>query len=623
MNLKTPVFRRICCLLLAAVLTLSVCSCASPGDDDSSPKGAVSHGADQISTEADYRETASPAPSSAEESAEASVNTPRSIIVAEETIPKHADILFEDMVYERPDLDALYAHFEEALELTAADGREEELLELYQTLLDEISQVSTMDTLATLQNEIDLSNEYYEAEMNLLDNELTRIDNRMNDVTEAILTSEYRDAFTAAMGKDFIARYEVNSKLNSPEIEELSDQENALITEYKKLLAQEYTTVYNGVEVSLADLDFSDPDVATPYYEIYEQENTACAEVYLQLVQVRVQIAELLGYDNYADYAYDCLGRDFTREEAAEFAKQVKEYLVPLYTELSDRYYYQLYYTQNSSEVTLEDGFEYLREALSAEFPAAMTEALDYMLDHHLYILDDDPNMMPAGFTTIIDDYAAPFLFINTASYTDPGTLFHEFGHYYNFYLMGSPKWNDSNNLDLAEVHSQGLELLMFHYYDQIYGDDAELMQVSVILDLLYSILSGCCEDEFQQAVFENPDMTVNQMNLLHARLFSEYFGYPVYYEWVEIHHHFETPFYYISYATSAVSAFEIWEIAQSDRSAALDSYRSVTQNTLNCGYLEPLSRAGLSNPFTSDMVQKLADTLYEEYLPDADGRAA
>ena len=40
-------------------------------------------------------------------------------------------------------------------------------------------------------------------------------------------------------------------------------------------------------------------------------------------------------------------------------------------------------------------------------------------------------------------------MFVNTDYYTDPGTLFHEFGHYYNFYLMGETLWNDGNNLDL------------------------------------------------------------------------------------------------------------------------------------------------------------------------------
>mgnify|MGYP000223011106 CR=1 FL=1 len=71
-------------------------------------------------------------------------------------------------------------------------------------------------------------------------------------------------------------------------------------------------------------------------------------------------------------------------------------------------------------------------------------------------------------------------------------------------------------------------------------------------MNLVDSVLQGCAEDEFQQAVFEDPDMPLDEMNLLHAQIYQDYMGYPLVYEWVDIHHHFETPFYYVSYATSA-----------------------------------------------------------------------
>ena len=92
-----------------------------------------------------------------------------------------------------------------------------------------------------------------------------------------------------------------------------------------------------------------------------------------------------------------------------------------------------------------------------------------------------------------------------------------------------------------------------------------------------------------------------------------QYFGYPVYYEWIEIHHHFETPFYYISYATSAISALEIWRDAVIDRSKALDTYQKLSHFTLNVDYLDALSQAGMSNPFSSDIVDEIADTLAKE----------
>lgn len=592
---------RILSLLLCLMLAISGCS----SKPDSGKTAQTTTAAE---TSAATAET-----SSSEQAADV---IPAVIDVPDEVIPEHSDLNYEDMVYVRPDLDAIYAMFDDALQLVSQTGSQETLFSQYDSLLKQFSEVSTMSTLASLQYEMDLSNSYYEEESNLLDNELTKMDNRMNELTEAILQSEYADAFTNVYGEDFVARYEKFSKLNSPEIEALCEQETQLISEYKKLLSKEYSTIYKGKEVTLDTLDWSDENVATPYYAIYEQKNAECGEIYRQLVQIRVQIAKTLGYDSYTDYAYDCLDRDFTKEDSAQFCEMVKEYIVPVYQALENEYYYTMQSSYYSNDVFIEDGFDYLETALSAEFPAAMTEALNYMLDHNLYILDDDANMMTAGFTTLINSYGAPYLFINTSVYTDPSTLFHEFGHYYNFYLMGETGWNDSNNLDLAEVHSQGMEVLMMEYYPEIYGDNAEGMEIYVLYNLLYSIVMGACEDEFQQAVFENPDMSLAEMNMLHCQLFEEYMGYSAYYyEWVEIHHHFETPFYYISYATSAASTFELWEMEELSRDAALAAYRSITQNTLNTGYLEPLARAGLRDPFHSDMLKDVADMISERFL--------
>ena len=75
--------------------------------------------------------------------------------VPDEVIPEHAELNYADMTYTRPDLDAVNANFELALSLAGQDNAQEQLFETYDTLLEQISQISTMDTLATLQNEID------------------------------------------------------------------------------------------------------------------------------------------------------------------------------------------------------------------------------------------------------------------------------------------------------------------------------------------------------------------------------------------------------------------------------------------------------------------------------------
>ena len=232
------------------------------------------------------------------------------------------------------------------------------------------------------------------------------------------------------------------------------------------------------------------------------------------------------------------------------------------------------------------------------------------MEERKLYDFGGGDSKMVSAFTSYISGQNAPYLFVNTAVYQDPTTIFHEFGHYYNFYLSQPALWNDGNNLDIAEVHSQGLEVLMHEAYDQLYGKDADLMRLASLKDLLYAVLSGCSEDKFQQWVYENPDATLDELNAVHAELDTQFGMYEMYYEWVEIPHHFESPFYYISYATSAISALEIWETAQQDRDHALEIYDQITQFTNNAQYREPLEQCGLSDPFDSNCVEEIAEVL-------------
>ena len=529
-----------------------------------------------------------------------------------EVVPEHSDLNFEDMSYERPDIDAINQKINDLLAKVVLEGNQEEILKGYDEILNDLKEVDQMESLASIKNNIDLSDSYYEEEYQFLTSAFVKLDNRMNELTEAILTTSYKDAFVKKMGEDFIERYEKNKKLNSPEIEELSEQETALINEYSKTAAKEYTTMINGQSKTIDDLDFNKQEDIDGYYDIYEQKNKELGTIYKKLVSIRVEIAKKLGYENYTDYAYDLLGRDFSKEDAEKFEEAVLEYVAPLAAKMDTKYQEKLQ-KLDTSEITVESGFSYLKTALKQEFPKAMQDAYDYMQKHHLYQIDDDSNMLHAGYTTIIGN--EPFLFINTSDYKDPSTLFHEFGHYYNFYLMGGTSWNDGNNLDIAEIHSQAFELLMFEYYDEIYGSDAKLMEIKVINDMLNSILQGCIEDEFQRKVFENPDISLEEMNTLHGQIYQKYMGYPLEYEWVDIHHHFETPFYYISYATSAVSSLELWLVGTKNREDALNAYRNMTQNTLNVDYLDALKDSGFSNPFTSKVIKNISSEIKREFL--------
>ncbi|MFQ7003632.1 MAG: hypothetical protein ACLRRT_08135 [Ruthenibacterium lactatiformans] len=365
--------------------------------------------------------------------------------------------------------------------------------------------------------------------------------------------------------------------------------------------------------MTLNDLDLTQESDIALYYAIYEKRNAELGQIYRELVQLRVEIAKKLGYDSYTDYAYDLLSRDFTKEDAAAFSEKVKEYLAPISDAIYNRYYSDIAAAQARTDVTFDDGIPVLEQALkNGGYPAAMSDALTYMLEHNLYSFGGGANKMAAGYTTLLNRYAAPYMFVNTDYYTDPGTLFHEFGHYYNFYLMGETLWNDGNNLDLAEIHSQGLEVLMFDTYEDMYGEDASYIEYAQLMNLVDSVLQGCAKDEFQQAVFEDPDMPLDEMNFCTPR--------SIRITWVILWFMSGWISTIISKRRSTMSAMPLRRVragtlgrraGKPDK--AMQIYDKLTQYTINVEYLETLKEVGLSDPFSSDCVQRVAQALNDE----------
>lgn len=524
----------------------------------------------------------------------------------------HEEIAFSSLSYERPDIAALDALLDDALAQVEA-GAIDEALSLYDDINTDIVHYSTMATLASIYSDLDVTDEYYADETLLLQENYTRLDNRMNDLTDALLACPRAEEVRELWGEEFIERYEWYSALNDPSIEGLKAEEQALVNEYREACAENTAVERDGVQVTMDDLDFSSAADIITYYDISKVRNETLGNIYLELVRVRCEIAATLGYDNYADYAYAGLGCDYTKEDAAEFCAAVLDWFVPVDIQIDALYGDAIYEAESRVQIAPEDALPWFEQTLSEnDFPVQMTSALQYMQRNGLYNFGGGENRMPTAYTTMIDDYTAPFLFINTDEYPSADTLFHEFGHYYSYYCASEPGWNDSSSLDLAEVHSQGLELLMLDAYDSLYGEDAEIMRSGALQQMVSSVLQGCMEEEFQQAVFASPEMTLEELNSLHSELSQKYLGYPMPYEWVEIPHNFEVPFYYISYATSAVSALELWTVAREDRAAALDMYNELTRHCFNAGYRDTLLTVGLSDPFTEMCIPEVALMLDE-----------
>ena len=194
-------------------------------------------------------------------------------------------------------------------------------------------------------------------------------------------------------------------------------------------------------------------------------------------------------------------------------------------------------------------------EPYIGQLSSEMAEAFAYMRSHGLYDADFSDTKAEAGFTTMLDAYGAPFYFNSPyGDLYDFSTAIHEFGHYNNFYWQKTG-WNDgSKSLDIAEVHSQGLELLFTHFYKDIFEDEEAALTVQdyLMLNLSSALITGCLYDELQQYVYAEEDLTLEKINQEYCRLCKEYGLIPAdderteLYSWYQVPHTFTSPCYII-----------------------------------------------------------------------------
>ena len=87
---------------------------------------------------------------------------------------------------------------------------------------------------------------------------------------------------------------------------------------------------------------------------------------------------------------------------------------------------------------------------------------------------------------------------------------------------------------------------------------------------------------------------------------------------WVERPHNFQNPMYIISYATSGLSALDLWFLYLERPRQGRDVYLELSALSLSAPYRSAIKETGLADIFGPETVPALADTL-EDYL---EGRA-
>ena len=548
------------------------------------------------------------------------------LTLPERAVPTGTD--WADMDYEHYDTTLFYVGLDELYTLADA-GDTEGVLDMYDRLYTEFSYIDTLAAIANAHYSTDITDSYWSEEKLYCYDLWSETGDALSAACRALLEGPMSKAFSAHIGTDAtesLLEYEAMSDREA----ELSQQESRLINEYFETIASATETVtytYLGEPWDFEKLSgfpgdnlySSDPEgYQEVSYGLKAAVNDLVGPIFLELVDIRTELAEIWGYDSYTDYAYESVyGRDYTGEDAQALCNTVKEFSAWYYENL---YYSDLWYSYDVPAPVMTG--DELVAALGDSIPLfgeELTAVWQFMTDHELYELCSETNCLPGAYTTEFSYYRSPFIYAGLAGDCyDFSTLTHEFGHFADMYYHPIPNLLTSvGSYDLFEIHSTGLEVLFTEEYDAIYTEGADTARFITLGGLLEVVLDGCIQDEFQRRIYENPDLTLDEINKLFSSIYAEYGlekSRNINYDWMYISHNYEAPLYYISYAVSALASLQLWTIAQEDFSAAVECYLVILgQGAYEDGYLTVLENAGLRLFTEEGAVEEICQPVLDE----------
>ncbi|MGN0798955.1 MAG: M3 family oligoendopeptidase [Christensenellales bacterium] len=538
----------------------------------------------------------------------------------------------------------------------------EEIASCYEVLCQELQAVSSEEAcLAVLKNRyrlyekmtpIDLcyvrhgmnvNDPFYAEEQRYYDEIGPKIAELSNRFDRILVASPYSACFEKLMGSFAFSLIRSSLEGYDSSLISLEQEENALISQYHRLVSNGKVD-YNGKQVSRSSLALeqqsSDREVRRAVYRAvaasWEAQREELEELYDQLVKNRDQQAKKLGYRNFMSLSYLRMNRiGYTPEDVARFREQVKKDLVPLAAVLNERRRERLgldhLYPYDGGISFLEGnpvplgGEEFCLEKTRQMFSSISPETKEYInfiMENGLYDVTAREGKQSGGYCTQFEAYRAPFIFANFDGTSENAYIMsHEGGHGFYFYLKRGEEIRERGwyTSEMAETHAMAMEFFAAPYMELFFGERAEDYRRMHLEGAVSRILYQCQQDEFQQIIYEQPQLTKAERNDVWRSLEQAYFPFREYTEedsvrigtrWQRIPHTFLWPFYAIDYALAQVCALQYYRWMNEDPEEAWQSYLTFCRTSGNKNFPEAIQAAGLENPFAEEGLNKLMNWL-------------
>ncbi|MDO5755166.1 MAG: M3 family oligoendopeptidase [Tissierellia bacterium] len=557
---------------------------------------------------------------------------------------------FKEYEYKRPNLDEVEQKFHQALDHFSELSPKEQIKRIYD-IVEIRKEVDSNITLVTIRHSINTKDEFYEKEVEFIDENSPRYHELVDRFYKTVMASPHLEELKEEFGDLFFDQIETQLKVFSPEIMEDLVEENKLSTKYDKLIASaeiEYDGKINNLSDMSPYLQSKDRNIRKEAYEkvngFFTEHLEEIDQIYDELVHVRDRMAKKLGFKNFVEMGYLRMRRtDYGPEEVANYRKQVLESVVPVSNDLREHqkkrigvdslkaYDLPLAFTSgNAAPHGNDDWIMKNGQTMYSELGELPKEFFDFMTEHELFDVKARKGKQGGGYCTYIPKYRSPFIFANfNGTSGDVDVLTHEAGHAFQVYLsrdftLPEYVWP---TYEACEIHSMSMEFLTWPWMDLFFEEEADKYRYQHLSSAVNFIPYGVTIDEFQHFVYENPDITPEERRKEYSKIEKKYRPYLDYDGaellenggfWLRQSHVFSMPFYYIDYTLAQVCAFQFFGKSREDHDKAMEDYIRLCKEGGSQSFLNLVKVAGLENPFDDGTIKRSMVKVHE-YLDSVD----
>ena len=553
---------------------------------------------------------------------------------------------FKDMPYERVDFDKVQEEANALITEFEAAKSGEEQFEIHKKYYKLIDRVETLITIAHIRHDIDNADEFYDAEQTYYDEKSPLLQNIKVDYQKRMYESPYRAYLEDKIGPVAFKNIELALKSFDTKLIPLMQEENALTTEYDKLIASAKID-WEGDTLNLSLMRPYQTHVDRSIREkawnkvaaFFEANASKLDEIFDKLVKNRDAQAKALGMKNYLELGYYRMQRNcYGQEDIENFRKQIKKDFVPFAEKLHHRRKQRLgldqlaYFDEsvyfidgNPKPIGSPEDIMMNGQLMYAQLSPETKEFFDFMMENELFDVIGRKTKRAGGYMTYLPLYNSPYIFANfNGTDGDIGVITHECGHAFQGYISGKDPIREHSDITMetAEIHSMSMEFFTEKWMELFFGERADDYRSMHLEDAAAFIPYGCMVDEFQHIVYENPQLTPAERKAEWSRLEKEYrphinYGNCKFFAqggyWQRQLHIFDYPLYYIDYCIAQTCALQYKAKMDQDYEGAWKSYLELCSLSASDFFTNLVEKVGLENPFKDGCIKKVVSKLEME----------